>query len=114
MSNNHHTHYGALVCYSCRAFFRRANQANMKSSGYVCKYDNKCDITCSNRKKCQRCRYEQCLSVGMDPSLVLSEEQKKTRFRKMLEKKATKPMQDQDPSVSRYFGCCRRSQINFF
>ena len=40
-----------------------------------------------NRKKCQKCRYEACLRVGMDPGLVLTEDQKKARFRKMLEKK---------------------------
>ena len=32
-------------------------------------------------------RFETCLKVGMDPSLVLSDEQKKTRFRKMIDKK---------------------------
>ena len=100
VSNNHHTHYGALVCYSCRAFFRRANQSNAKSSGYVCKYDNRCDITSSNRKKCQKCRYERCVAVGMDPSLVLTEDQKKTRFRKMLEKKTTAKENGDDLSPS--------------
>ena len=54
---------------------------------YVCKQDGKCDVSKKNRKKCQKCRYEACLRVGMDPALVLTEDQKKARFRKMLEKK---------------------------
>jgi hypothetical protein len=54
---------------------------------YACKQDGKCDVSKKNRKKCQKCRYEACLRVGMDPGLVLTEDQKKARFRKMLEKK---------------------------
>ena len=56
VSNNHHTHYGALVCYSCRAFFRRANQSNLKNNAYICKYEARCEINATNRKKCQKCR----------------------------------------------------------
>ena len=28
VTDNKHVHYGALCCFSCRAFFRRANQEN--------------------------------------------------------------------------------------
>ncbi len=28
VTDNRHIHYGALCCFSCRAFFRRANQEN--------------------------------------------------------------------------------------
>lgn len=89
-SDNHHVHYGALACFSCRAFFRRAhNKGGDAPPSYTCKKEGKCDITSKNRKKCQRCRYDRCLHVGMNPSLVLTDEQKKVRFRKMLEKKGT-------------------------
>ena len=46
--------------------------------------DGKCDVSYKNRKKCQKCRYEACLIAGMDPNLVLTEEQKKARYKKRL------------------------------
>lgn len=85
VTDNHHMHYGALCCFSCRAFFRRAHQRNKKVS-YHCKGTETCDVTYKNRKKCQKCRYQQCLQVGMDPSLVLTDEQKQARFRKRIQK----------------------------
>ena len=88
-SDNHHIHYGALACFSCRAFFRRAHNKGSDTPTYACKKDGKCDITNKNRKKCQRCRYDACLKAGMNPHLVLTDEQKKVRFRKMLEKKGS-------------------------
>ncbi|TRY76250.1 hypothetical protein TCAL_08790 [Tigriopus californicus] len=88
-SDNHHVHYGALACFSCRAFFRRAHNKGDGIPGYVCKKDGKCNVTAKNRKKCQRCRYDKCVDMGMNPSLVLTDDQKKVRFRKMLEKKGS-------------------------
>lgn len=88
-SDNHHVHYGALACFSCRAFFRRAHNKGDGIPGYVCKKEGKCNVTAKNRKKCQRCRYDKCVEMGMNPSLVLTDEQKKVRFRKMLEKKGS-------------------------
>ena len=90
VSDNHHIHYGALACFSCRAFFRRAHNKSGGSSdppSYICKHDGKCDITSKNRKKCQKCRYDKCIEIGMNPNLVLTDDQKKVRFRKMFEKK---------------------------
>ena len=55
LTDNHHLHYGALCCFSCRAFFRRANQVTKKAA-YVCKHGNTCDVSLKNRKKCQKCR----------------------------------------------------------
>ena len=92
VSPNHHSHYGALCCLSCRAFFRRANQNADRKVNYVCKFENLCHIKAGGRKKCQKCRYDRCLEVGMDESMVLSEGQKKVRFRKSLEKKSSTSM----------------------
>jgi hypothetical protein len=87
-SDNHHVHYGALACFSCRAFFRRAH-SKARGPTYVCKKDSDCDITAKNRKKCQKCRYDKCLASGMNPVLVLNDDQKKVRFRKSIEKKGS-------------------------
>ena len=85
--DKHCFHYGGVSCYSCRAFFRRAHQ-NTKDPGFKCKKEGKCEVTVKTRRKCQKCRYDLCLKVGMDPNLVLSEDQKKVRFRNYLKKKA--------------------------
>ncbi|TRY79464.1 hypothetical protein TCAL_08929 [Tigriopus californicus] len=78
-------HYGGLSCYSCRAFFRRANQESKKAV-FECKYDRDCEITVKTRRKCQRCRYDLCLKAGMKPENVLTPDQKVVRFRKKRQK----------------------------
>ena len=74
-------HYGGLSCYSCRAFFRRANQESKKAV-FECKFDGNCEVTVKTRRKCQKCRYELCLKAGMRPENVLTPDQKSVRFRK--------------------------------
>eukprot|EP00092_Neocalanus_flemingeri_P020536 GFUD01022249.1.p1 GENE.GFUD01022249.1~~GFUD01022249.1.p1 ORF type:complete len:860 (+),score=226.22 GFUD01022249.1:56-2581(+) len=61
-----HQHYGAVCCYSCRAFFRRGITRN-----YACvRGDNLCQVNSITRTNCKRCRYARCLAVGMKPELV--------------------------------------------
>eukprot|EP00095_Tigriopus_kingsejongensis_P005279 snap_masked-scaffold464_size163657-processed-gene-0.14 protein:Tk05279 transcript:snap_masked-scaffold464_size163657-processed-gene-0.14-mRNA-1 annotation:"ecdysone receptor a isoform" len=83
-------HYGGLSCYSCRAFFRRANQASKKTV-FQCKYEANCEITVKTRRKCQSCRYNLCLRAGMRPENVLTPDQKSVRFRKKRQKAAQPP-----------------------
>jgi len=80
-----HVHYGAMTCFSCRAFFRRSIQ-NKTASTYVCRRAKTCEINLKTRKNCQFCRYSRCLAVGMKPTWVLSEEERQRRFRKNREK----------------------------
>ena len=61
-----HQHYGAICCYSCRAFFRRGIMRN-----YSCvRGDDSCQVNSITRTNCKKCRYERCLEVGMRPELV--------------------------------------------
>ncbi len=82
----HMRNYGGTVCFSCRQFFRRANQ-NGKVPTLTCKNNSNCRITVSNRRKCQTCRYKLCRMAGMCPDAVLSEDQKKVRFQRMIRKR---------------------------
>ena len=104
-----HLNYGAEACYSCRAFFRRLH-CSQKSSIFseqqppppsrsimakvlVCKRslegeegrwqaeDEFCRLTPENRTSCKRCRYQLCLRAGMRSKSVLTEEQRKRRFK---------------------------------
>ena len=76
-----HLHYGILSCKSCKAFFRRIVQYD-SSAKLKCVGDEKhCDMRREPKLKCKRCRYLQCLRVGLDPSRVLGvEERKKFTF----------------------------------
>jgi len=80
-----HVHYGAMTCFSCRAFFRRSIQ-NKTAATYVCRRSKNCEINLRTRKNCQFCRYMRCIAVGMKPTWVLSEEERQRRFRKNREK----------------------------
>jgi len=84
-------HYGGVSCYSCRAFFRRNTQ---REELPVCKSDGNCEITHEDRKQCSACRYSKCLRIGMKPENVLTEDDKKKRFKKHLKKKESETGSD--------------------
>eukprot|EP00091_Calanus_sinicus_P018813 TRINITY_DN4422_c0_g1_i3.p1 TRINITY_DN4422_c0_g1~~TRINITY_DN4422_c0_g1_i3.p1 ORF type:complete len:118 (-),score=16.54 TRINITY_DN4422_c0_g1_i3:13-366(-) len=63
-----HVHYGAMTCFSCRAFFRRSLQSNT-SAKYRCMRQSMCEMNIKTRKNCQYCRYMKCLAVGIEPKL---------------------------------------------
>lgn len=83
---NDHIHYGAIACYSCRAFFRRGVNAN---APYYCSQNKSCAITKSTRKHCQYCRFQKCVDIGMKASWVMSEEDKQEKKEKAIIKKLT-------------------------
>lgn len=61
-----HLHYGAVSCYSCRAFFRRGQPKQVR-----CIFGHgQCKISRHNRTNCKLCRYRRCLEVGMKPEKV--------------------------------------------
>jgi len=82
----HLRNYGGIVCYSCRAFWRRCHQRS-RQPDFFCRKTNQCLMSVETRKCCQKCRYDRCLLAGMKPDAVLDPEQKKIRFRKLLKKK---------------------------
>jgi hypothetical protein len=53
----------------------------------VCARADNCVITVANRRKCKKCRFTLCQQAGMTESAILTEEQKKMRFRKMIQKR---------------------------
>ena len=71
-------HYGAVVCFSCRAFFRRAV---LERRSYTCVRGTfGCAVDAVTRTNCKRCRLAKCLRVGLNPRLVDSNKRKVTYF----------------------------------
>ena len=50
-----------------------------------------------NRRRCQKCRYDLCLKIGMTPKAVLTEDQKKIRFKNAIKKKEVRSSQNISP-----------------
>lgn len=57
-----HLHYGAICCFSCRAFFRR--YADRKKCVCV-RGDSNCVIDTNRRNDCMHCRLQKCYKIGM-------------------------------------------------
>ena len=96
-----HLNYGAISCYSCRAFFRRIHKDKADPPKLICKGVlnlGQCDITLETRRKCKKCRYDRCIKAGMQPKAVLKEGQRQTRFKNSFYKKGEP--QSEPPSTS--------------
>ncbi|XP_015489506.1 nuclear receptor subfamily 4 group A member 2 [Parus major] len=55
-------HYGVRTCEGCKGFFKRTVQKNAK---YVCLANKNCPVDKRRRNRCQYCRFQKCLAVGM-------------------------------------------------
>ncbi|CAL8142986.1 unnamed protein product [Orchesella dallaii] len=109
-------HFGGLSCDSCKAFFRRSVQ-NDAHVAFRCAYDSCCDINISTRKSCQFCRFKKCLSIGMEKSWVMTEEERNALNQQRLEKKQSKPVatiqQPADPEPTYTFqGTAKTSTVS--
>ena len=76
-----HLNYGAISCYSCRAFFRRIHKVSADDPLLSCIHGGKCQINLKTRRRCKKCRYDLCIRAGMQPKAVLNESERKTRFK---------------------------------
>nr|CAB3264438.1 NR41/42/43 nuclear receptor [Phallusia mammillata] len=82
-------HYGVRTCEGCKGFFKRTVQ---KKSTYVCLANKNCPVDKRRRNRCQFCRYEKCLAVGMVKEVVRTDHLKGRRGRL-----PSKPKGPQDP-----------------
>ena len=71
-------HYGVRTCEGCKGFFKRTVQ---KSAKYVCLAEKNCPVDKRRRNRCQFCRFQKCLSVGMVKEVVRTDNLKGRRGR---------------------------------
>ena len=65
-----HSHYGGVVCDSCKAFFRRT-VVNPSKKSERCRLGNgKCSLRKERRNNCPFCRFKLCLQTGMKPDMI--------------------------------------------
>ncbi|KAJ8390497.1 hypothetical protein AAFF_G00102940 [Aldrovandia affinis] len=83
-------HYGVRTCEGCKGFFKRTVQKNAK---YVCLANKDCPVDKRRRNRCQFCRFQKCLAVGMVKEVVRTDSLKGRRGRL-----PSKPKSVQDPT----------------
>lgn len=71
-------HYGVRTCEGCKGFFKRTVQ---KGSKYLCLADQNCPVDKRRRNRCQFCRFQKCLNVGMVKEVVRTDSLKGRRGR---------------------------------
>ncbi|KAL3884549.1 hypothetical protein ACJMK2_024683 [Sinanodonta woodiana] len=60
-------HYGVITCEGCKGFFRRSQSGPVS---YQCPRNKNCVIDRVNRNRCQYCRLQKCLALGMSRDAV--------------------------------------------
>ncbi|XP_028835640.1 retinoic acid receptor RXR-beta-A-like isoform X2 [Denticeps clupeoides] len=66
-------HYGVYSCEGCKGFFKRTVR---KDLSYVCRDTKDCLVDRRQRNRCQYCRYQKCLAMGMKREAVQDERQR--------------------------------------
>lgn len=80
-------HFHVLTCEGCKGFFRRSMS---KGLSFTCPFTRSCPVTKAKRRRCQACRLQKCLEVGMRKDMIMSEEalmaRRELRMRKKQER----------------------------
>uniref|UniRef100_A0A8C2BJ86 Nuclear receptor subfamily 2, group C, member 1 n=1 Tax=Cyprinus carpio TaxID=7962 RepID=A0A8C2BJ86_CYPCA len=63
-------HYGAVSCEGCKGFFKRSIRKNLV---YTCRGSGECVINKHHRNRCQYCRLQRCMALGMKQDSVQCE-----------------------------------------
>lgn len=63
-------HYGIVACEGCKGFFKRSVRKNLN---YSCQGNGACPVDKIHRNRCQRCRLNKCLTMGMKKEAVQCE-----------------------------------------
>ncbi|XP_034388931.1 probable nuclear hormone receptor HR38 [Cyclopterus lumpus] len=90
-------HYGVRTCEGCKGFFKRTVQKNAK---YVCLANKDCPVDKRRRNRCQFCRFQKCLVVGMVKEVVRTDGLKGRRGRLPSKPKAVAEASSTTPSVN--------------
>uniref|UniRef100_A0A8V0Y5M2 Retinoic acid receptor RXR n=2 Tax=Phasianidae TaxID=9005 RepID=A0A8V0Y5M2_CHICK len=78
-------HYGVYSCEGCKGFFKRTIRKDLI---YTCRDNKDCLIDKRQRNRCQYCRYQKCLAMGMKREAV-QEERQRSRERSENEAEST-------------------------
>nr|XP_014425423.1 retinoic acid receptor RXR-gamma isoform X2 [Pelodiscus sinensis] len=78
-------HYGVYSCEGCKGFFKRTIRKDLV---YTCRDNKDCLIDKRQRNRCQYCRYQKCLAMGMKREAV-QEERQRSRERSENEAEST-------------------------
>uniref|UniRef100_A0A8W7PYZ2 Probable nuclear hormone receptor HR3 n=1 Tax=Anopheles coluzzii TaxID=1518534 RepID=A0A8W7PYZ2_ANOCL len=62
-------HYGVITCEGCKGFFRRSQSSVVN---YQCPRNKQCVVDRVNRNRCQYCRLQKCLKLGMSRDAPIS------------------------------------------
>jgi hypothetical protein len=86
-------HYGVYSCEGCKGFFKRTVRKDLT---YACREERKCIIDKRQRNRCQYCRYQKCLHMGMKREAV-QEERQRTKEKNDSEVESTSSIQQDMP-----------------
>ncbi|CAH8834108.1 unnamed protein product [Trichobilharzia szidati] len=70
-------HYGVVSCEGCKGFFKRSIRGHVS---YVCRSEQNCLVNKAYRNRCQYCRLQKCLAVGMRSEAVQNERRPTNTF----------------------------------
>ncbi|XP_071488807.1 nuclear receptor subfamily 4 group A member 2-like [Diadema antillarum] len=90
-------HYGVRTCEGCKGFFKRTVQKNAK---YVCLANKNCTVDKRRRNRCQYCRFQKCLAVGMVKEVVRTDNLRGRRGRLPTKQRNAQDLSPPSPPVS--------------
>ncbi|KAF6769812.1 hypothetical protein AHF37_11809 [Paragonimus kellicotti] len=77
LSSSLSRHYGVVSCEGCKGFFKRSIRGNVS---YMCRSERNCLVNKAYRNRCQYCRLQKCLAVGMRSEAVQNERRPSNAF----------------------------------